>query len=663
MGGIGKVDCKASPDEGTLAVCKPRAEVFGVHFDQLNESAVVDHVFLELEQGRGGWMVTPNLHILREVSRDPEVARLVRAAPLVVMDGAPVEWAGRLARRTTVARTPGSTVFWSLNATATSRGVNVLLVGGRSGSAELAAEKLEAIYPGIGVTTHFPPFGFESDPAARMDIRKAVRACEGGLVFIGLGCPKQERLMAELSAEFPSTWFFGVGAAIDFASGQVQRAPMWMQKAGLEWAHRMMTEPHRLARRYLVDDLPFAFVLTRWALAERYSKVIGSGSQLSSAGPLPELEPVLGHEAQAFAEALAAAPASGPAAKAALRVVIASATATPTTRAHALDSLVDLLRQEGKYAECADLLRERLMLPFEATAPRIHAQTQLARFLMESGNLFEAVASATRSVAEAERSGAAGTLEGVKLRAIQAELLRLRGDLIGAELHVGLALVAADRLGDPVGRGSAAWSACLISADQGRSDDALGWAQVAGELLRGAGEGLSAALVRVVEVMIELDSVAGAGDASFEQLEAALAIIREQGTVSQQGGAFIQMARLHLRRGDTENAHVHIQMALAQLGDANVIDTATALSVKAQILAMAGDHVAAHEVATTAASTLAGVGAQRLAESVWADLADIPRMADFMPRADDSPTRGVVVPGPRKAASARRAFVVTGAPL
>jgi N-acetylglucosaminyldiphosphoundecaprenol N-acetyl-beta-D-mannosaminyltransferase len=165
-----------APDVGkTQIVRNHRANVFGVHFDQMNEPAVVAHVFSELEQGRGGWMVTPNLHILREVTRDPEVARLVRSAPLVVMDGAPVEWAGRLARRTTVARVPGSTVFWSLNAAAASRGVGVLLVGGRPGSADLAAAKLESLYPAIDVRSHFPPFGFESDPAARAEILDAVR--------------------------------------------------------------------------------------------------------------------------------------------------------------------------------------------------------------------------------------------------------------------------------------------------------------------------------------------------------------------------------------------------------------------------------------------------------------------------------------------------------
>ncbi len=250
-----------------------RANVFGFDFDQLDERGVVDHVFGELERGRGGWMITPNLHILRQATRDEEVAQLVRTASLVIMDGAPVEWAGRVSRRSSVGRTPGSTVFWSLCESAARRGRSVLLMGGRAGSAEMAAAKLAELHPGISVSAHFPPFGFESDPQAMASIRDAVRHHDGGLVFVGLGCPKQERLMVDLSREFPSAWFFGVGAAIDFASGQLRRAPMWMQRSGLEWAHRLATEPRRLARRYLVEDLPFSSMLLTWAIAERVSAV------------------------------------------------------------------------------------------------------------------------------------------------------------------------------------------------------------------------------------------------------------------------------------------------------------------------------------------------------------------------------------------------------
>jgi N-acetylglucosaminyldiphosphoundecaprenol N-acetyl-beta-D-mannosaminyltransferase len=82
-----------------------------------------------------------------------------------------------------------------------------------------------------------------------------------GIVYVGLGFPKQERVIAALSAALPDAWFIGCGAAIPFAAGTLPRAPQWMQRTGLEWLHRLMSEPRRLLRRYLVDDLPFAIRL------------------------------------------------------------------------------------------------------------------------------------------------------------------------------------------------------------------------------------------------------------------------------------------------------------------------------------------------------------------------------------------------------------------
>jgi N-acetylglucosaminyldiphosphoundecaprenol N-acetyl-beta-D-mannosaminyltransferase len=78
------------------------------------------------------------------------------------------------------------------------------------------------------------------------------------IVFVGLGFPKQERVIAALAPGLPAAWFIGCGAAIPFAAGTLTRAPHWMQRLGLEWAHRLISEPRRLFRRYLVDDLPFA---------------------------------------------------------------------------------------------------------------------------------------------------------------------------------------------------------------------------------------------------------------------------------------------------------------------------------------------------------------------------------------------------------------------
>jgi N-acetylglucosaminyldiphosphoundecaprenol N-acetyl-beta-D-mannosaminyltransferase len=89
------------------------------------------------------------------------------------------------------------------------------------------------------------------------------------IVFVGLGSPKQERLALRLRTALPATWWIGVGVSFSFVTGAVRRAPKWMQVCGVEWLHRLFSEPRRLARRYLVDGLPFAARLMCWAVARR----------------------------------------------------------------------------------------------------------------------------------------------------------------------------------------------------------------------------------------------------------------------------------------------------------------------------------------------------------------------------------------------------------
>jgi N-acetylglucosaminyldiphosphoundecaprenol N-acetyl-beta-D-mannosaminyltransferase len=239
-----------------------RVRLWGVEFDCLVEADVVGHVVAELGQGRGGRIVTPNVDILRRATRDAEARHHVTSASLVVADGAPLIWAGRIAGRPLPARVPGSDLIWSLCAATVAAGRSIYLLGGEPGTAEIAASVLMEHFPGLTVSGFdSPTFGFDADPAA-LDLvcRRAVEA-KPDLVFVGLGFPKQERLIERLTTALPATWFMGCGAAIGFVAGVRRRAPAWMQRTGLEWLHRLISEPRRLGRRYLLHDMPFAVQL------------------------------------------------------------------------------------------------------------------------------------------------------------------------------------------------------------------------------------------------------------------------------------------------------------------------------------------------------------------------------------------------------------------
>jgi N-acetylglucosaminyldiphosphoundecaprenol N-acetyl-beta-D-mannosaminyltransferase len=244
--------------------------VGGVWVDALSEGEVVRWVVAELEAGRGGRIVTPNVDICRAAAEDPALRELICSAELVVADGMPLVWAARLLGTPVPERVTGADLIWSLSKVAAERGWPVYLLGGPPGVASLAADELTSCHPRLRVCgVQAPPYHFDATPEGRERVRRRVVTARPRIVFVGLGFPRQDRLIAELREELPGAWFVGCGAAIAFAAGTVQRAPEWMRVAGLEWVFRLVSEPRRLARRYLVDDLPFAVRLLGGSLVAR----------------------------------------------------------------------------------------------------------------------------------------------------------------------------------------------------------------------------------------------------------------------------------------------------------------------------------------------------------------------------------------------------------
>lgn len=236
---------------------------------------MVRRVVAALAAGYGGQIVTPNVDILRRVLRDKESRDHVTSASIVVADGKPLVWASRFAGRPLPARVTGADLIWSLSAALADRGRSVFLLGGRPGIAHRARWVLRQRTPALEVAGVLsPPFGFDTRPEQFEAVCDEVVASRPDLVYVGLGFPKQERVIARLRPRLPSTWFLGCGAAIGFVAGAHQRAPRWMQQAGLEWAHRLGAEPRRLMTRYLVHDLPFALRLLATSARERLHRPI-----------------------------------------------------------------------------------------------------------------------------------------------------------------------------------------------------------------------------------------------------------------------------------------------------------------------------------------------------------------------------------------------------
>jgi len=245
------------------------ARVAGLDFDVLSEEQVVAHIVAESNDGQGGWVATPNIEICRQVRRDPAARALINEASLVVPDGMPLLWAARLLGDRLPERVTGSSLIYTLSAAAAANGRTIYLLGGAPGVPQRAADELTRRYPGLRVVgADSPPMGFDREPGEIAALRARLSAANPDIVYVGLGFPKQERVISALLPGMPGCWFVGCGAAIPFAAGALRRAPRWMQRIGMEWAHRLMSEPRRLFRRYVVDDLPFAIrLITASAIA------------------------------------------------------------------------------------------------------------------------------------------------------------------------------------------------------------------------------------------------------------------------------------------------------------------------------------------------------------------------------------------------------------
>jgi N-acetylglucosaminyldiphosphoundecaprenol N-acetyl-beta-D-mannosaminyltransferase len=248
--------------------------LLGLDVAAISEEETISYVLDGIAEGRGGWICTANLDQLRQWRQSTEVRELMSRADLVVADGMPLIWAGALQGSRLPERVAGSTLVHSLTEAAAEAGASVFLLGGNPGTADAAGRRLADHSPRLHLAGTFcPPFGFEQQPEWLERIEQILDQAAPDIVYVGLGFPKQERLIVELQKRFPKAWFVSCGVSFSFVAGEITRAPRALQRLGLEWLHRLAKEPQRLSRRYLVYGIPFVFALLWSSLVVRLSEL------------------------------------------------------------------------------------------------------------------------------------------------------------------------------------------------------------------------------------------------------------------------------------------------------------------------------------------------------------------------------------------------------
>jgi N-acetylglucosaminyldiphosphoundecaprenol N-acetyl-beta-D-mannosaminyltransferase len=260
----------------------PRLDIGSIAVDEYSQTALIDDVLHHALFGKTTrQIVTANAQFYVLAQKSRRFRECVRRAHYICADGMPIVWACGTLYGEHVPRIAGVSLIEKLCRLGAAHGLRVFLLGGKPGAADLTANILKRNYPGLRIAgTNCPPYGFERSEESLQPVLDHISAAKPHVVFVGLGAPKQEFFIRDHIRRVSVPLAVGIGGSFEILSGKLQRAPMWMQSCGLEWAFRLSQEPSRLWNRYLIGNAEFLWHILRARLksASRNENDFVSGS-------------------------------------------------------------------------------------------------------------------------------------------------------------------------------------------------------------------------------------------------------------------------------------------------------------------------------------------------------------------------------------------------
>jgi N-acetylglucosaminyldiphosphoundecaprenol N-acetyl-beta-D-mannosaminyltransferase len=237
-----------------------RVNILGVGVSALNMELALSETESLLDRGGQGYVCVTGVHGIMEAQTDERFRAILNSSFLTTPDGMPTVWLGRFHGFKHMRRVYGPDYMLGLCERSVARGYRHFLYGGKEGVAEELRADLTKRFPGLQIVgTYTPPFR-PLNPEEEEDLRRQLEALQTDVLWCGLSTPKQERFMAVFSGRLPVKLMVGVGAAFDLLSGNLDEAPDWMKQAGLQWFYRLIKEPRRLWRRYLINNPKFLWL-------------------------------------------------------------------------------------------------------------------------------------------------------------------------------------------------------------------------------------------------------------------------------------------------------------------------------------------------------------------------------------------------------------------
>jgi N-acetylglucosaminyldiphosphoundecaprenol N-acetyl-beta-D-mannosaminyltransferase len=235
-----------------------------IHADYISMSDAIEVIISLAESRQGGYVVTPNVDHVVLAEKNKELQSVYTDATLSLIDGMPLVWVSKLVGFPLPEKISGSDLVQPLLRKAAEKKLSFFFLGAAPGVGAKAAERLLLEIPGLNIVgTYAPPLGFEQDRSAEDETLAKLISADPDIVLVALGCPKQELLMHRWYKQGITSVMIGVGASLDFISGKVKRAPRWMSATGLEWVFRIIQDPKRLIKRYLIQDMAILGILLK----------------------------------------------------------------------------------------------------------------------------------------------------------------------------------------------------------------------------------------------------------------------------------------------------------------------------------------------------------------------------------------------------------------
>ncbi len=247
---------QGSPSEDFL---HDHANVLGVRVSAINMERAIALADRWISSGDTGYVCVTGVHGVMEAQSDVDFRSVLNHAFVNTPDGMPMSWVGRLQGFKDMRRVYGPDFMIEMCRLSTSRGYRHFFYGGNEGVAQLLSQQLVKRFPELRVAgVYTPPFRPLNDDEER-ELFALIDQSKPDIMWVGLSTPKQEKFMAGYIDRLKVPLLVGVGAAFDIHTGRIQDAPRWMKLSGMQWLHRLLQEPKRLWRRYLLNNPKFIF--------------------------------------------------------------------------------------------------------------------------------------------------------------------------------------------------------------------------------------------------------------------------------------------------------------------------------------------------------------------------------------------------------------------